>query len=223
MIRTQKVSDKPHVYAVGDLVEISTNVLPLHLETSQKPKLLPKYIGPLPVVSVSRNVIQVRLPQEYHRVHDKFYVLDVRLWLHCDRSLILVAHRILLSIPLFKCWIVSNMVEYLEVFYHRKEAITRSGNCILDRVIASFLDLPRQYLAVHKDQSTDWVRNSALTEPRDVQLVKAFEKTFPRSEAKPCNPVQDYGLEKIAHWEDGISDDELDLAAAEAVDAHYGA
>jgi hypothetical protein len=80
-----------------------------------------------------------------------------------------------------------------------------------------------QYFAVHRDQSADWVCNSVLTEPRDVQLVKAFEKTFPRSEASPCNPVRDYGLQTIAHGEDGISDDELDLAAAEAVDAHYGA
>jgi hypothetical protein len=56
-----------------------------------------------------------------------------------------------------------------------------------------------------------------------MQLVKAFVKTFPRSGAKPCNPVWDYGSEKTANRENGISDDELDLAAAETVDAHYGA
>jgi transposase InsO family protein len=207
MIRAQKASDKPHVYAVGDLVKISTNALPLHIESSQKPKLLPKYIGPLPVVSVSDKVIQVKLPQEYDQVHDKFNVIDVRPWLHCDRSL---------------------DVSYPPVAPHPAlnpivQVLDRKQYGRAPRVIASFLDIPCQYLVVYKDQSTEWIRNTALTETRDVQLVRAFEKAFPRSEALPCNPVRDYGAAKINNWEDGVSDDELDLVAHQAVDEHFGA
>jgi hypothetical protein len=57
---------------------------------------------------------------------------------------------------------------------------------------------------VHKAQSTDWVRSSSLTDPMDVQLVKAFEKRFPRTQDLPCNPVRDCGLEKMAKLEEGV-------------------
>jgi hypothetical protein len=59
------------VYAVGDMVKISTKALPLHLDDTQKPKLMPKYIGPLTVVSVSDKLVQVKLPEEYKQVHDQ--------------------------------------------------------------------------------------------------------------------------------------------------------
>jgi hypothetical protein len=45
MIRAHKASDKPHVY-------------------------MPKYIGPLLVVSASDKVVQVQLPASYSQVHD---------------------------------------------------------------------------------------------------------------------------------------------------------
>jgi hypothetical protein len=67
------------------------------------------------------------------------------------------------------------------------------------------------------------VRNSSLTNPHDVQLVKEFEKRFPRTEALPCNPVRDYDPQKLANLEEGLSDDELDLTAHLAVDEHFGA
>jgi hypothetical protein len=91
------------------------------------------------------------------------------------------------------------------------------------RRVASFLDIPCQYFVVRKDQSTDWVRSSSLTDPMDVQLVKAFEKRFPRTQDLPCNPVRDYGLDKMAKLEEGVSDDELDIAAHVAVDEYFGA
>ena len=87
MIRAQKTSEKPHVYVAGDLVKISTRALPLHLGGTQKPKLMPKYIGSMLVVSVSDKVVQVKSPEAYDQVHDKFNVLDVLPWLHLDRSL----------------------------------------------------------------------------------------------------------------------------------------
>jgi transposase InsO family protein len=215
MIRAQKASDKPHVYKVGDLVKISTDALPLRIEASQKPKLMPKYIGPLLVVSVSDKVVKVQLPASYSQVHDKFNVLDVRPWLHSDRSLD-VSYP-----PVSPHPALNPIVQLLD----RKPAGRRP------RGIASLLDIPCSYFVVRKDQSTDWVRSHSLTEPYEVQLVKNFEKRFPRSERLPCNPVADYQAvmdpsaltRKVANLEEDVSDDELDLAAHEEVDRHFGA
>jgi hypothetical protein len=48
----------------------------LHLSASgQTPR-------PIPVVSISDNVVQVQLPQWYSLVHDKVNIFAVRPWLH---------------------------------------------------------------------------------------------------------------------------------------------
>jgi RNase H-like domain found in reverse transcriptase/Integrase zinc binding domain/Reverse transcriptase (RNA-dependent DNA polymerase)/Integrase core domain len=214
MIRAQKASDKAHVYKAGDLVKISTNALPLHLDSTQKPKLMPKYIGPLLVVSVSDKVVQVQLPASYSQVHDKFNVIDVRPWLHTDRSLDV-------SYPAVEPHPALNPIVQL---------LDRKPYGRRPRGLASYLDIPCTYFVVRKDQSTDWVRNHTLTEPNEVQLVKQFEKRFPRSEELPCNPVRDYEAvldvhelnKRIANLEAGVSDDELDIAAHVAVDEYYG-
>jgi hypothetical protein len=215
MIRAQKASAKPHVYAAGDLVKISTTALPLHVSSSQKPKLMPKYVGPMEVVSVSDKVVQVKLPASYSQVHDKFIVIDVRPWLHLDRSLDILYPQVAPRPAL------NPIVQILD----RK----MSGR--YPRTIASYLDIPCLYFVVRKDQSTDWVRNSTLTESHEIQLMKDFEKRFARTEALPCNPVRDYHQvmdkqmldSKMQNLEDGVSDDELDLCAAVAVDEHFGA
>jgi hypothetical protein len=87
MMRAQKASEHLHFYSAGDLIKISAKALPLHLTATQKPKLLPKYIGPMTVVSASDKVVQVRLPASYNQVYDNFNVIDVRPWLHSDRTL----------------------------------------------------------------------------------------------------------------------------------------
>jgi hypothetical protein len=110
------------------------------------------------------------------------------------------------------------------------------GRC--PRVLASYLDIPCSYFVVRKDRSTDWLRNTTLTEPYEVrvcapyevQLMEQFEKQIPRSETLPCNPVRDYEAvlgaraldQKIASLEDDVSDDELDIAAHAALDEFYG-
>jgi hypothetical protein len=165
MMRAQKASDHPHVYSAGDWVKISTRALPLHLTATQKPKLMPKYIGPLTVVSASDKVVQVKLPASYSLVHDKFNVIDVRPWLHSDRTLD-VSYPAVAPHPA-----LNPVVQILD----RKPY----GRC--PRVIASYLDIPCSYCVVRKDQSTEWVRNSTLTTVPELQLVKDFEKRFRRS------------------------------------------
>jgi hypothetical protein len=148
MIRAQKASDKPQVYAAGDLVNVSTKVLPLRITSSQEPKLLPEYIGRFTVVSESDKVVQIKLPETYKHVHDKFNVIDVHPWIHSDRSF---------------------DVTYPEVSPH---PALNPIVWLLDRKkfgrapkhIASYLDIPCQYFAVRKDGSKEWIRNSALNE-----------------------------------------------------------
>jgi hypothetical protein len=163
---------------------------------------MPKYIGPMLVLSLSDRVVQVQLPASYSQVHDKFNVIDVRPWLYSDRSLDV-------SYPTVAPHPAMNPIVQL---FDRKTYGRRPTG------IASFLDIiPCSYFVVRKDQSTDWVRSHTLTE---LQLVKMFEKRFPRSERLPCKSVADYRAvmdqsvlsHKIANLED-FSDDELDLAA----------
>jgi hypothetical protein len=87
--------------------------------------------------------------------------------------------------------------------------------------IASYLDIPCQYFAVRKDGSKEWIRNSALNEAEDVQLMKVFEKKYPRSDEMPCASVKAYGPEHLARVQEDISDDELDIAWHAAVDQYF--
>jgi hypothetical protein len=214
MIRAHKASSKPFKYAVGDLVKISTSALPLHRGETQKGKLMPKYIGPVPVVSVSDSVVQVQLPHRYSQVHDKFNAIDVRPWLHSDRSLDV-------SYPLVKPHPTLNPIV---------QVLDRKPYGRRPRRIVSYLDIPCVYFVVCKDQSTDWVRHHTLTEPHEVQMVKMFEKRFPRSEELPCNCIRDYEAlwgdvnlkETLENYEENKSDDELDIAAHVAVDHRFG-
>lgn len=68
---------RDHVFAVGDSVFLST----AHLSAYDVPgkKLLPKYIGPFPVVEVVNPVaVRLRLPPELERIHDVFHVSLVK-------------------------------------------------------------------------------------------------------------------------------------------------
>ena len=205
MNHAHKASDKSHVYVAGHMVRISTSVLPLRMTSTQKPKLLPKYIGPFEVLFVSGPVVQVKLPASYKHVHDLFNVIDVRSWLHSDRSLDC-------SYPAVAPHPALNPIVQL---------LDRKRYGRVKKHVGSYLDIPCQYFAVRKDGSQEWLRASALTEPADVQLMKEFEKTYPRSDRLPCDSVKAYGPEKVAQEDEGISDDELPIAWFAEVDQHY--
>lgn len=108
------------------------------------------------VVSVSDKVVQVQLPASYDQVRDKLNVIDVRPWLHLDRSLN-VAYPPVAPRPA-----LNPVVQLLDSKPYDRQP----------RVIASHLDIPCSYCIVRKDQSTDWVRSFTLTSAHDVQLVK---------------------------------------------------
>ena len=78
-----------HEYAPGDLVEVSTRVLPVRCSTTQSAKSLPKYIGPFSVVEVvNPGAIRLQVPDSYAATHDVFNVSDLRPWFKlADRGL----------------------------------------------------------------------------------------------------------------------------------------
>jgi hypothetical protein len=157
-------------------------------------------------VSATDSVVQIKLPDSYKQVHDKFNVIDIRPWLQVDRNL---------------------DVAYPEVDPHPAlnpivQLLDRKKFGRVPKHLGSYLDIPCQYYAVRKDGSHEWIRHSVLTEPGEVQLMKAFEKNYPRSDSLPCASVKAYGPQKLARVEEDISDDELDLAWHVTVDDHFG-
>jgi hypothetical protein len=138
-------------------------------------------------------------------VHDKFNVADVRPWLSSDRSLD-VAYPEVAPHPA-----LNPIVQLLD----RK----RFGRA--HKHLVSYLDIPCQYYVVRKNGDHECVKCSAIPDTGDVQLIKKFEKNYPRSAGLPCASFKDYGVERLAQVEDGISDDELDIEWHAAVDQHY--
>jgi hypothetical protein len=100
-----------------------------------------------------------------HKCMTSFNVIDVRSWLHVGRFLD-VSYPPVAPHPALN--------PTVQLLYRKPYGRRPRG-------IASLLDMPCYYLVVRKDQSTDWVRSHTLTEPYEVQLLKNFEKRFPRS------------------------------------------
>ena len=81
------------------------------------------------------------------------------------------------------------------------------------RDLQSHLDSLAQYLVVRKDGTTVWLPQSALQEPVEKRMIKEFEMKFPRSDAKPCEPVSAY-IAKETPEAELDSDNEADLLFA---------
>ena len=68
---------------MGDLVEVSTCVLPVRCTFTQVAKLLPRFISPFEMVEpVNPGAMRLQLPDAYVSTHDVFSVHDLRPWLH---------------------------------------------------------------------------------------------------------------------------------------------
>jgi hypothetical protein len=50
MLRAHKKGTVSYAYDVGDQVKVSTENLPVRAASTQKPKLMPRYIGPFTIV-----------------------------------------------------------------------------------------------------------------------------------------------------------------------------
>ena len=89
MIDAHKAAPNAQQYASGNLVKVSTRVLPMRSSSTQTSKLLPRYIGPFTVTEVVHpGAIRLQLPQSYSATHDVFSVTDIRPWFYiAERTL----------------------------------------------------------------------------------------------------------------------------------------
>ena len=174
MIDPHTAAANAHQYASGNLVKVSTRVLPMRCSSTQIARLLPRYIGPFIVTEVVHpGAIRLQLLQSYSATHDVFSVADIRPWFS-------IAERTLET-------------EYPEVQGH--PALNKIME-VLDRkrfgrapANAAPHDRPATYFVVRMDGSTEWIPLHHIIDEEERLLVKKFEWRFSRSESRPCEPV----------------------------------
>lgn len=207
MIKAHKAASNPPVFKAGDLVKITSSFLRVRPVDSQVRKLLPKFVGPFTVVeAVGPNAYRIKLPEAYSGIHDVINVSYLRPYFpDPDREFEP-------SLP---------PIDLHPTFNPVVQIVDRRRHGRTPQELDSLLDIPAQYLVVRKDGSIVWQPQSALQAPEELQLIKKFEKTFPRSQQKKCDPVASYITEATPEHEVD-SDDEVDLLLHQELDQRYG-
>ena len=167
MIRAYKPAANPHEYSVGDLVNVSTHVLPVRCSFTQVAKLLPRFIGPFEVTEiVAAGATRLKLLDAYVSPHDVFSLYDLGPWLHAPE------HRL--------------EMDYPDVVAHPRvvQVLDRKRYGHAPRS-AEPLDIPAQYLVIRVNGTTEWVPHNRLNEDEEKELVKKFEFRCPRSITQP--------------------------------------
>jgi hypothetical protein len=194
MIAARKASARAHLYVSGDLVKVSTRVLPLRTSSTQIHKLQHKWIGPFTVLKqVNPNAYQLQLPEQYKLVHDVFSAHDMRPWLTYESVPVSNLYPPVQSHPS-----LNPVVQVMD----RKQAGRAPRHC------EDVLDYPTKYLVLLKDGSMEWIHRANLTAPHEQSAIRQFEHRFKRSVLRPCNPVRDYSPSRL---EDDESEDEVDF------------
>ena len=136
--------------------------------------------------------MRVSLPDSFHSlVHDVFNVHDIRPWLTDDGFDV--------SLP-YACDLAQNPVVTV---LDRKPAPGR-----VPKKLDSLLYIPTQYYVVRKNGFCEWVHQRTLKHKTDRMLLLEFERRFPRSKEKECDPVTSYP-EVSLEDEAGESDEEV--------------
>jgi hypothetical protein len=169
MIRAQKASAKAHVYHEGDLVKVSTRILPLRCTSTQVDKLQPRYIEPIKVHSVLGKVLHFDLPAAYDHAHPKFSIEDVRPWLSGEHAIVDIEYP-----PVEARSNVNPVVQILD----RKRLPGRQS-----RRVESLLEIPCQYFVVRRNGDMGWVKGVLLKERVARLLIKQFQARFKRTAA----------------------------------------
>lgn len=135
---------------------------------------------------VGPNAYRIKLPDVYAGIHDVINVQYLRpYFVNPDREFEPDMPPIELH-PTF-----NPVVQVLDRLRHDRTPAN----------LESPLDIPTQYLIVPLDGSTLWQPQSALQAPDEQLLIKKFEKRFPRSSDRPCNPIAAYISEATAEHE----------------------
>ena len=180
MIEAHTAASNAPVFKCRDLAKISSAFLRVRCVDEQVRKLMPKFVGPFTVVEVvGPNAYRIRLPEVCSGIHDVIYVSYLRPYFpDVDREFEP-------DLPPIELHPTFNPV--IQILDRR-----RYGRSPRD--LQSLLDIPSQYLIVRKNGSTIlmWQPQSALQAPEEQLLIKDFEKKFPRSRDRPCEPVSAY-------------------------------
>jgi hypothetical protein len=145
MIRARRFEFVPE-YQVGDLVKVSTRVLPLRCSSTQRAKLQPKYIGRFTIKEkLPAGAYRLELLDHYSAVHDAFNCVDMRPWLQHDNRFLEHEFPHVMPHPSF-----DRVIQVLD----RKRFGRYPANP------ANLLDIPAQYLVVRQSGTTEFVRQS---------------------------------------------------------------
>ena len=175
MIAQRAASASSDQYAVGDLVKVSTKVLPLRVTSTQVPKLLPRWQGPFRVDAVSgKGAYRLQLPDAYSSTLPTFNQHDIRPWLlpdeEPDSTIQPTGH-------------VSRPDHVTRILDRRRT--TRSAKRDPYSIRAA-------YLVQRSSGITEWVPQARLNSREDKALIRTFELQFPRSQHLPCESVAAY-------------------------------
>ena len=207
MIDAHKSAPNAPQFKVNDLVKLSSAFLRVRCTGKQVRKLLPKFVGPFTVLGVvGPNAYQIKLPDAYSGIHNVINVSYLRPYFpDPDREFEP-------DLP---------PIELHPTFNPVVQILDRRRHGRAPRDLQSHLDIPTQYLVIRKDGTTLWQPQSALQAPEERQLIKRFELKFPRSDAKPCEPISAY-ITKETTEEELDSDDEVDLMLAQELEDRFG-
>ena len=157
MIRAYKPAANPHEYSVGDLVKVSTRMLPVRCSSTQVAKLLPRFIGPFEVTQiVAAGAIRLKMPDAYVSTHDVFRVHDLRPWLHAPKRRLEVDFPDVVAHPT-----LNRVVQVLDRKRYGRAPRT-----------AQPLEIPAQYLVVRVGGTTEWVPHNRLNHDEERELAK---------------------------------------------------
>lgn len=167
IIRASKRSLNAFVYKPGDLVKISTRIVPRREPSTQVHKLWPRYLGPFEVVEEVGSSYRTAIPSTFQNqhVHDVFSVSDIRPWISSDERSFDAS---LLSSP-------DSCHDPILLVLDRKAAPGR-----VPQLVDSLLDLPAQYFAVRKTGQTMWLHQRVLKSAAERKLLLEFESVHPR-------------------------------------------
>jgi hypothetical protein len=85
----------------------------------------------------------------------------------------------------------------------------------IPKKVDSLLLIPAQYFVVRKNGFSEWVHQKTLKQRSERALILGFERKYPRSKGRVCEPVSSY---PSAEQEDEVVDSEGEAGSPDAVE-----
>jgi hypothetical protein len=161
---------------LGDLVEASARTLELRAPDSQGAKSQPKILDPFEAIELIGSSVRFFLPDSFGwLVRNVLNVHDIRPWLAVDDFDV--------SLPYINDPSRNPDVAILD----RKTTPRR-----IPKKLKSLLLIPAQYFVARKNGLCECVHQRTVTQPSDCSLILGFERKYPRSKQRVCEPMTSY-------------------------------